>query len=93
MPTTPKTNKMKQISLSELNSYRGIAVVSGDGLVHEIINGLMSRESDWVEAINSIAIGKIPAGSGNALAYSTAYVKNEAYDNFKFKRISKTSRF
>ena len=35
---------------SELNldEYSGIACISGDGLVHEIYNGLYSR-SDWDE--------------------------------------------
>ena len=49
-----------------LDNYDGIITVSGDGLVFEVVNGLMKRD-DWETAIK-IPIGTIPAGSGNALA-------------------------
>lgn len=42
--------------------------VSGDGMLHELINGIMSRP-DWHRA-TQIPIATIPAGSGNALASS-----------------------
>ena len=45
-------------------------MVSGDGLVHEIINGLMQR-SDWSTAIHT------PIGFDNYLNYNI-------YANFKF---------
>jgi sphingosine kinase len=46
----------------------GIVVVSGDGLFHEVVNGLLHRE-DWEQAAK-IPLGIIPAGSGNGLARS-----------------------
>ena len=61
----------------DLTKIRGIFVVSGDGLVYEIINGLMSRQ-DWKEAIKT-PIGQLPGGSGNALASSICYLAKEAY--------------
>lgn len=55
-------------SLQELTNYRSIVVVSGDGLLYETVNALMSR-TDWEKAI-SIPIGLLPTGSGNGLAYT-----------------------
>jgi sphingosine kinase len=47
-----------------LSEYDGIVCVSGDGLVHEVVNGLCSGNGK----INKTPVGVIPAGSGNALA-------------------------
>jgi len=56
----------EMVSKIQIGAFDGIVCVSGDGLIHEVINGLMGRE-DWAEAIK-IPVGTIPAGSGNALA-------------------------
>lgn len=56
---------IREISLPE---WDGIIIVSGDGLLHEVINGLMER-SDWEQAIKT-PVGILPCGSGNALAGS-----------------------
>nr|XP_032831938.1 sphingosine kinase 2 [Petromyzon marinus] len=56
---------VQQINLSE---WDGIVIVSGDGLLFEVINGLMSRP-DWKDAIR-IPLGIFPCGSGNAMAGS-----------------------
>ncbi|XP_076335805.1 sphingosine kinase 2-like [Tachypleus tridentatus] len=48
--------------------FKNIVSVSGDGLIYEIVNGLLAR-SDWREAIK-MPIGVIPGGSGNGLAFS-----------------------
>jgi len=50
---------------SELKRFDGILTVSGDGLPHEVINGIMSRP-DW-EEMKEIPLGAIPSGSGNAI--------------------------
>ena len=52
----------------DLDKYDGIVTVSGDGLLHEVINGL-SRHADWQRAIQ-LPIGPIPAGTGNGLVVS-----------------------
>ncbi|XP_018666860.2 sphingosine kinase 1 isoform X1 [Ciona intestinalis] len=59
---------VKEVNLSD---WDGIIIVSGDGLVHEVINGLMERR-DWKTAIKT-PIGIVPGGSGNALAASVIY--------------------
>ncbi|XP_052003031.1 sphingosine kinase 2-like [Xyrauchen texanus] len=56
---------IREISLLE---WDGIIIVSGDGLLHEVINGLMERP-DWEQAIKT-PVGILPCGSGNALAGS-----------------------
>ena len=52
----------------DLNEWSGIVVASGDGLVYEVINGLLSR-NDWQEA-RKMPIGHLPCGSGNAFITS-----------------------
>ena len=53
-------------STDNLNEkYSGFIIISGDGLVHEVVNGLAQRP-DWNE-ISKIPFGIIPGGSGNAL--------------------------
>ncbi|XP_060936430.1 sphingosine kinase 2 [Limanda limanda] len=64
---------IREISLPE---WDGIIIVSGDGLLHEVINGLMERP-DWEQAIK-IPVGILPCGSGNALAGSINH--NAGYD-------------
>eukprot|EP00043_Microstomoeca_roanoka_P004362 m.49181 g.49181 ORF g.49181 m.49181 type:complete len:493 (+) comp12454_c1_seq1:83-1561(+) len=50
----------------DLTKYDGLCCVSGDGLLNEVVNGIMSRP-DWQEAAK-MPLGLIPAGSGNGLA-------------------------
>ena len=56
-------------SCTNLNDYKGIITVSGDGLVYEVFCGIMERTS-WKEDLLSIPVGVIAAGSGNGLAAS-----------------------
>ncbi|GBG34773.1 Sphingosine kinase 1 [Hondaea fermentalgiana] len=50
-------------------AYKGIVAVSGDGLVYEVLQGLMQR-SDWARCMQTLTIGILPGGSGNGLAKS-----------------------
>ena len=45
-----------------LENYRSLSVIGGDGTIHEVVNGLMQRNTPV-----SIPLGFIPAGSGNTL--------------------------
>ncbi|KAG0352138.1 Sphingosine kinase 1 [Gamsiella multidivaricata] len=59
-----------KVNLEELDT---LAVVSGDGVLHEIINGLLSRP-DWNQS-RRLPISIIPAGSGNAIATSLGFIR------------------
>ncbi|MBA0836718.1 hypothetical protein Goarm_008913, partial [Gossypium armourianum] len=52
----------------DLSKYDGIVCVSGDGILVEVINGLLERE-DWSDAIKT-PIGMVPAGTGNGMVKS-----------------------
>ena len=75
----------------KLDEYRGIIVISGDGLVYEVINGLMSRP-DWQEAIKT-PIAQIPGGSANALACVCAYLTGECYLNISLEKFAIQTAF
>ncbi len=45
----------------DLDRFEGILVVGGDGSIHDIVNGLMSRKDN-----RRIPIGILPAGTGNS---------------------------
>ncbi|KAG8190082.1 hypothetical protein JTE90_023054 [Oedothorax gibbosus] len=63
---------------TDLAQWDGIVVVSGDGLLFEVYNGLMARP-DWKETVK-IPIGVIPGGSGNGLAKAISHADGEPYD-------------
>ncbi|GMN50902.1 hypothetical protein TIFTF001_020067 [Ficus carica] len=52
----------------DLSKYDGIVCVSGDGILVEVVNGLLERE-DWETAIKT-PLGVVPAGTGNGMAKS-----------------------
>lgn len=54
---------------TQLLEYKGIVTVSGDGLPHEVVNGLNARE-DKDDVFSKISLGVLPAGSANALMHS-----------------------
>ncbi|KAI3745481.1 hypothetical protein L1987_58595 [Smallanthus sonchifolius] len=59
----------KEVSRSlDLTKYDGIVCVSGDGILVEVVNGLLERE-DWDAALKT-PLGVIPAGTGNGMIKS-----------------------
>lgn len=59
----------KEISQTlQLSKYDGIICVSGDGILVEVVNGLLERE-DWDSAIR-MPLGVVPAGTGNGMVKS-----------------------
>ncbi|XP_073458799.1 sphingosine kinase 2 [Aquarana catesbeiana] len=69
---TERQNHARElVQTINLEEWDGIVVISGDGLLFEVINGLMER-SDWEDAIK-MPIGILPCGSGNALAGAINY--------------------
>ena len=75
----------------KLEDYRGLIVISGDGLVYEVINGLMDRP-DWEKAIKT-PIAQIPGGSANALACNAAYLVKECYLNISLENFATQTAF
>ena len=45
----------------DLNEYDGFIAIGGDGTLHEIVNGMLTRDDGFM-----IPIGMIPGGSGNS---------------------------
>ncbi|XP_062846961.1 sphingosine kinase 2-like [Trichomycterus rosablanca] len=67
--TTEHQNHARElVRNADLSQWSTIVILSGDGLLFEVINGLMERE-DWEEAIHT-PLGILPGGTGNALAAS-----------------------
>lgn len=55
-----------------------IATVSGDGLLHEIVNGIMQR-GDADLFFKHTALASIPSGTSNGLHKNVTYFSDEAY--------------
>jgi len=51
----------------DIEKYDAVACCSGDGIPHEVWNGLSQRE-DAARALVKIAVAQLPCGSGNALS-------------------------
>lgn len=59
---------LRGLEKSTLLKYRSIALISGDGLLHEAVNALMRHPEKPI--LKHIPLGLVPAGSGNGLAYT-----------------------
>lgn len=57
---------MKVVSEAQLDDYDAIIAVSGDGTLHELVNGLAQHKEPMRAFRMPIAV--IPAGSGNAMS-------------------------
>lgn len=53
----------------DVDAYDAVVTVSGDGVVHEVINGFLAR-SDAKDVMKKITLGIIPGGTGNSLIIS-----------------------
>ncbi|KAK6732453.1 hypothetical protein RB195_016687 [Necator americanus] len=70
-------------SRDDLLKFNGVIILSGDGLVFEVINGLFER-SDRTSIIPCLPIGIVPSGSGNGLLCSLLFSRGEPLKNPKF---------
>ncbi|XP_077413020.1 sphingosine kinase 1-like isoform X2 [Vanacampus margaritifer] len=66
--TEHQNHARELVKKADLSQWDALVIMSGDGLLFEVINGLMERD-DWQEAIQT-PLGILPCGSGNALAAS-----------------------
>ena len=53
----------------DIEAYDVIASCSGDGLPHEVFNGL-GKKTDAARALSKIAVANLPCGSGNAMSWN-----------------------
>ncbi|XP_070838930.1 sphingosine kinase 1-like [Chaetodon trifascialis] len=66
---TERQNHARElVKEADLSQWDALVIMSGDGLLFEVINGLLER-ADWEDAIRT-PLGILPGGSGNALAAS-----------------------
>jgi sphingosine kinase len=65
-PDTTHRKHAYEIAKDLSLEYDAVVVLSGDGLIHEVINGLADHERP-TDAL-AIPIAPIPTGSGNALS-------------------------
>ncbi|EYB95654.1 hypothetical protein Y032_0157g3193 [Ancylostoma ceylanicum] len=81
--TGPNHAKTIVRSRDDLGKFNGVMILSGDGLVFEVINGLAERE-DRASILPSSPIGIVPSGSGNGLLSSLFFSRGEPLKNPKF---------
>lgn len=67
--TTHHQHALKIAEELDIDSYDAVVCVSGDGVPHEIFNGL-GRRSDARRALHKIAVCPLPAGSGNGMCWT-----------------------
>lgn len=78
MQETRYQGHARQVASSlDLARYDGIVCVSGDGVLVEVVNGILQR-MDWEEAMK-IPIGVVPAGTGNGMAKSLLHSASKTY--------------
>lgn len=67
---TERQNHARELVRDNVNlaQWDALVIMSGDGLLFEVINGLLERP-DWEEAVR-MPLAILPGGSGNALAAS-----------------------
>lgn len=56
----------------DVSVWKCIIVMGGDGILFEVINGLLERP-DWAKVLKELPLGIIPSGSGNGLAKTIAH--------------------
>ncbi|XP_037093838.1 sphingosine kinase 1-like [Pollicipes pollicipes] len=69
---TSRAGEARQLAAEQdLGQWSAVVIVSGDGLLYEVYNGIMSRP-DW-DAWVDFPVALVPAGSGNGMAASVAH--------------------
>ncbi|CAJ0608363.1 unnamed protein product [Cylicocyclus nassatus] len=83
--TGPNHAKAVVRSREDLCKFNGVIILSGDGLVFEVLNGLFERP-DRATIIPCLPIGIVPSGSGNGLLSSLFASRGEPLKNPDFTR-------
>mmetsp|Transcript_20085 Transcript_20085/g.30853 ORF Transcript_20085/g.30853 Transcript_20085/m.30853 type:complete len:157 (+) Transcript_20085:566-1036(+) len=70
--TTGPLSAMHHVAEFDIDSYSAIFIAGGDGTIHEVINGLMTRKDH-----KRLPVALIPKGSGNDTCYGLSISKAE----------------
>ena len=65
--TTHQNHPYEIASSIDVNRFLGICIIGGDGTMHEVINGMLSRDDK-----KRLPIGLIPGGTGNSFMHDMA---------------------
>ncbi|BGP48402.1 sphinganine kinase lcb4 [Rhodotorula kratochvilovae] len=68
-PFSP-TNARALALAHDPSAFDALVALSGDGIVHELLNGLASQPGSGARALRETPVVHVPCGSGNALATS-----------------------
>ncbi|KAF0288752.1 Sphingosine kinase 1 [Amphibalanus amphitrite] len=72
---TSRAGEARQLAAeADLSQWSAVVIVSGDGLLYEVYNGILSR-ADWHHWVD-FPVALVPAGSGNGMAASVAHASN-----------------
>ena len=77
--TTHAGHAREYVASLSLGVHSAVVTVSGDGLINEVLNGLLSR-ADAAEAIAALPLAPAPGGTGNGLHKSICHRAGEAHD-------------
>ncbi|TRY72571.1 hypothetical protein TCAL_00196 [Tigriopus californicus] len=61
-----------------LARWKGVVCVSGDGLIHEVLNGLFDRV-DWQDALSHLSVSSIPIGTISAFGRAMIHLQKEPF--------------
>ena len=67
------------VQKKNFKEYRGLVIISGDGLLHEVFNGLYALP-EWEKVVKDVPVGIMPGGSGNALNCSLLHQMKQPFD-------------
>jgi sphingosine kinase len=70
---TERANHAKEyMTREDLTIFNRILIIGGDGLIFEVVSGIMARD-DQEQVFKNIPLAPIPGGSGNGLAMSILF--------------------
>ena len=72
------------VQQKDLSNIGGVITISGDGLVHEVLNGIYCLPN-WEHILKTTPIGVMPGGSGNALNCSLLRQLNQPHQDGRYK--------
>lgn len=73
----------KDSDIIDLAKYDGIVAIGGDGMVHEILQGIHSR-SDCMILLKRLKLGHIGAGTSNGLSKSLVHASEENHNTIDY---------